>query len=98
MDWWGGTGGKERERGRGGWRTYNYPSQHKFSSNPSVPFLGCQRVFFFGSFRGDRIQRQSREGATSNSALGSLSLSREGESEKTSSIQAKRPFDSKKSI
>lgn len=40
-DWGKGEGKRE-----GGWRTYNYPSQHKFSSNPSVPFLGCQRVFF----------------------------------------------------
>ena len=40
-DWGEGEGKRE-----GGWRTYNYPSQHKFSSNPSVPFLGCQRVFF----------------------------------------------------
>ena len=97
MDWWGGTGGRRGKGGGGvGGPTITLLNINFLQILVSLS-LGA-RGFFFCSFRDDRIQRQSREGATSNSALGSLSLSREGESEKTSSFQAKRPFDSKKSI
>ena len=74
-----------RGRGRGDWKTYNPTSQPKFLQIPVSLSLGARG--FFLAFRDDRIQRQSREGETSNSALGCLRLSREGESEKTSGIQ-----------
>ena len=97
LNWRGGTGIGEGGGGGGGVEGPTIPLLSiNFLQIPVSLSLGARGFFF--SFRDDRILRQSREGATSNSALGSLSLSREGESEKTSSIQAKCPFDSKKSI